>query len=77
MFRLSKALLTLGGGLLVYDAYLMAKGKSNPIKGLPLPCPITLGLVGSGLVLFALGHKHDECDCDCYDCCDDDDCISF
>ncbi len=72
MIKLAKTLLTLGGGLLCFDAYLMAKGKSNPIKGLPLPCPITLSLVGTGLVLFTLGNRTQECDCDC--CCDDECC---
>ncbi len=81
MLKLGKLLLTIGGGLLVYDATLMAKGKPNPIKGLPLPCPITLSMIGTGLILFVLGRKNHEndCDCDydCFDCYDQDDCINF
>ncbi len=79
MLKIAKTLLALGGGLLVFDGYLMANGKSNPIKGLPLPCPITLATLGTGLLLFVLGSSTEDCccDCDCEDCDDDYDCINF
>ncbi|MBN1533360.1 MAG: hypothetical protein JXA20_11900 [Spirochaetes bacterium] len=44
------------GILLVIDAVLMILGRPNPL-GLPLPCPITLIILGAGLVLFAASKK--------------------
>jgi len=29
----------------------------NPLFGLPLPCPVTLAILGVGLLLFAIGSK--------------------
>ncbi len=79
MLKLGKFLLALGSGLLAFDGYLMAKGKPNPIKGLPLPCPITLATLGTGLLLLLIGSKKEgcSCDCDCVDCDDEYDCINF
>ncbi len=77
MMKISKVLLSLSGGLLIYDAYLMAKGKPNPIKGLPLPCPITISMLGAGLILFSLGSKTPKCDCNEYLFEDDDECLEF
>ncbi len=80
MFKIAKTLLAIGSGLLMFDVYLIKKGKPNPIKGLPLPCPITIGMLATGLVLLVVGSKNEgcccDCDCDC-DCDDDDECIHF
>ncbi len=59
MKKLSNILLTLSGLLLIYDAYLMANDKPNPI-GLPLPCPITISMLGAGTVLSVLSQKCEE-----------------
>jgi len=36
---------------------LIVLGIPNPLFGWPLPCPVTLALLGSGLLLFALKSK--------------------
>ncbi len=79
MLKIAKTLLVLGSGLLVFDGFLMAKGKSNPIKGWPLPCPITLSMLGTGLLLLVIGSKKADCSCscDCVDCDDEYDCLNF
>jgi len=57
MLTLSKWLLAIAGVLLVLDAILMVAGIPNPLFGWPLPCPVTLLLLGAGIVLFAMsGH---------------------
>jgi hypothetical protein len=35
----------------------MFAGLPNPLFGLPLPCPVTLILLGLGLILFILSGK--------------------
>ena len=57
MLKASKVLLIIAGVLLIVDAILMAAGIPNPLFGLPLPCPVTLVLLGVGLILFAFGSK--------------------
>jgi hypothetical protein len=44
------------GFLLIVDSTLMILDKPNPI-GLPLPCPVTLIILGIGLILFSIAKK--------------------
>jgi hypothetical protein len=55
MLKAAKWLLLTGGILLCFDAVLGALKVPNPIPGFPIPCPITLFVVGLGLVLFVAG----------------------
>jgi len=57
MLIISKWLLTIAGVLLIYDAILIFAGKPNPISGQPLPCPLSLFLLGLGLILFTISSK--------------------
>lgn len=57
MLKVSRVLLIVAALLLVYDAWLMATGRPNPLFGWPLPCPITLTVLGLGILLLALGSK--------------------
>ena len=52
MLKASKILLIIAGILLVFDAILIVVG--NPFNW-PLPHPITITILGVGLVLFAFG----------------------
>ena len=54
MLLSSQILLILAGILLIYDAYLMFAHKPNPLKGLPLPCPVTLIFLGVGVILLSI-----------------------
>jgi len=55
MLVASKWLLIIAGLLLVSDSVMMFVGRPNPLFGWPLPCPVTLLLLGTGIVLFAVG----------------------
>ena len=57
MLKASKILIIIAGVLLILDAMLMAAGKSNPLFGWPLPCSVTLTILGLGIILFAFGSK--------------------
>jgi hypothetical protein len=57
MLTASKWLIIIGSALLIIDAILMFARLPNPFFGLPLPCPVTLTLLGVGLLLFAIGSK--------------------
>jgi len=57
MLTASKWLLIVGSALLIIDAILMFARIPNPLFGLPLPCPVTLAILGVGLLLFAIGSK--------------------
>ncbi|MBL7209152.1 MAG: hypothetical protein ISS52_03560 [Dehalococcoidia bacterium] len=62
MLAASKWLLIIAGALLILDSILIFAGLPNPfllLFGLPwpLPCPITLLLLGVGLLLFGIGSK--------------------
>jgi hypothetical protein len=57
MLTASKWLLIIGSALLIIDAILMFARIPNPLLGLPLPCPVTLIILGVGLLLFAIGSK--------------------
>lgn len=55
MLLASKWILIVAGLLLVLDSVAIIAGVPNPLFGWPMPCPITLALLGAGLVLFCLG----------------------
>ncbi|MGD0276760.1 MAG: hypothetical protein ABSB79_12045 [Syntrophales bacterium] len=57
MLKASKILLIIAGALLILDAILMAMGVPNPLFGWPLPCPVTLTILGAGIILFAFSSK--------------------
>ena len=54
MLLASQILLIIAGVLLIFDALLMFVHRPNPLKGLPLPCPITLIVLGLGIILFSI-----------------------
>ena len=54
MLTASKWILLLAGVLLIVDAVAMAAGLPNPLFGWPLPCPVTLSLLGVGIILFGI-----------------------
>jgi len=57
MLTTSKWLLIISGALLILDSILIFAGKPNPFFGWPLPCPVTLLLLGAGILLFGIGSK--------------------
>ena len=57
MLTASRWLLIIAGVLLIMDSIGMAAGKPNPLFGWPLPCPVTLLLLGVGIILFGLGSR--------------------
>jgi hypothetical protein len=56
MLKISKICFAISGFLLIADSTLMLLNKPNPL-GLPLPCPITLIILGIGLILFSIAKK--------------------
>ncbi|MDI6742573.1 MAG: hypothetical protein QMD11_07500 [Smithella sp.] len=56
MLKISKICFMVAGFLLIVDSTLMILDKPNPI-GLPLPCPVTLIILGIGLILFSIAKK--------------------
>ncbi|MBA7672150.1 hypothetical protein ES703_80324 [subsurface metagenome] len=54
MLLASLILLIIAGASLLLDATLMITHRPNPIKGWPLPCPLTLIFLGLGLILFSI-----------------------
>ena len=54
MFVASQIILIIAGVLLILDAVFMVTHRSNPIKGWPLPCPVTLLFLGVGVILFSI-----------------------
>ena len=57
MLTTSKWLLIISGAMLILDSILIFAGKPNPLFGWPLPCPVTLLLLGAGILLFGIGSK--------------------
>jgi len=57
MLTTSKWLLIIAGALLILDSILIFAGIPNPLCGWPLPCPVTLLLLGAGILLFGIGSK--------------------
>lgn len=56
MIKIAKICFVVSGILLIVDSTLMILNKPNPL-GLPLPCPITLIILGIGLILFSVSKK--------------------
>ena len=54
MLLASQILLIIASVLLIADAVMMALHRPNPIKGWPLPCPVTLVFLGVGLLIFSI-----------------------
>ena len=54
MLLVSQIILIIAGVLLILDGALMAAKRPNRIKGWSLPCPVTLVLLGVGIVLFVI-----------------------
>lgn len=52
MLLASQIILIIAGAMLLIDAVLMFTHRPNPFKGMPLPCPVTLTLLGVGLILY-------------------------
>ncbi len=46
--------LLIAGILALFDVYLMITKRPNPVKGWPLPCPMTLLFLGIGLILCSI-----------------------
>jgi hypothetical protein len=64
MLIASLIILIIAGILLIGDGVFMAAKKANPIKGWPLPCPVTMILLGAGVILLVsltLRHTGVEC----------------
>ena len=57
MLKVAKILLVLAGILLIVDAVLMALRLPNPLLGLSPPYPVTLTLLGVGVLPFVFGSK--------------------
>jgi hypothetical protein len=57
MLTISKWFLIVAGVLLIYESLLIFTGTPNPVSGWPLPCPVTLLLLGVGILLFGIGSK--------------------
>ena len=56
MLKLGRICFIVSGILLIFDAILEILNKPNPL-GLPLPCPITLIILGVGLIAFSIAKK--------------------
>ncbi len=56
MIKIAKICFIISGILLIADSTLMILNKPNPL-GLPLPCPVTLIILGIGLILFSVSKK--------------------
>jgi len=54
MLLAAQIILILAGVFLLFDATLMFTHRPNPLKGLPLPCPITLVFLGVGIILLSI-----------------------
>jgi hypothetical protein len=54
MLTASMVILIIAGVLALYDAFLMITHRPNPVKGWPLPCPMTMLFLGVGLILFCI-----------------------
>ncbi len=56
MLLAAQIILIIAGALLLYDAFLMATHRPNPIKNMPLPCPYTLLFLGVGIILLSVAN---------------------
>ena len=57
MLTVSKWLLILAGVWLIIDSILIIVRIPNPLFGGPLPCPVTLLLLGLGILLFGISSR--------------------
>jgi hypothetical protein len=57
MLTVSKWLLIIAGFWLIVDSILIIGSIPNPLFGWPLPCPVTLILLGVGIFLFGISSK--------------------
>ena len=57
MLKASKIILIIAGLLLILDAILIVVGIPNPLFGWPLPCPVTIIILGLGIFLFAISSE--------------------
>jgi len=57
MLTASKWLLIIAGVWLIIDSILIIAGIPNPLFGWPLPCPVTLLLLGLGILLFGISGR--------------------
>ena len=57
MLTASKWLLILAGVWLIIDSILIIVGIPNPLFGWPLPCPVTLLMLGAGILLFGVSSR--------------------
>lgn len=57
MLAVSKWLLILSGFTLIFDEILVVTGTPNPLFGWPLPCPISVFMLGAGIILFGFGSQ--------------------
>ena len=54
MLLTAQILLIIAGIMLIVDAAFMFARRPNPLGGLPLPCPVTLVILGLGVLLFSI-----------------------
>ena len=54
MLRASEIFFLIAGVLALYDVFLMITHRPNPVKGWPLPCPMTMLFLGVGLILMSI-----------------------
>jgi len=57
MLTASKWLLIIAGVWLIIDSILINGGIPNPLFGWPLPCTVTLLLLGMGILLFGISSR--------------------
>ena len=55
MLTISRILLIIAGVLLILDAIAMFAGIPNPL-GYSIPCPITLLILGVGILIFSIAN---------------------
>ncbi len=54
MLLTSQIFLIIGGILALYDTFLMVTHRPNPVKGWPLPCPMTMLFLGLGVIFLSI-----------------------
>ena len=54
MLLASQIILIIAGLLLLLDVVLMVTHRPNPVKGWPLPCPMSLLFLGVGVILLSV-----------------------
>jgi hypothetical protein len=54
MLLASQIILIIAGVLLLADVFFMITHRPNPIKGWPLPCPLSLLFLAIGIILHSV-----------------------